>query len=172
MLGKNHHLSNYILDLCGEFRWWFNQGELTIRGVNRHEHDPQKGHVVDRESMVKEPWFYVLFFLREIVLSYCFIIDVLLSIFRTMLHCQMSGVLHFFLVVWIHTSSSSRVLVALRIVRVSIWALGHSNHEAKQLQCSAMCSLSVAWYFVVTFRLIRPHSDNQTVARSKLTIFY
>ena len=28
--------------------------------------------------------------------------------------------------------------------------LGHSNHEAKQLQCSAVCSLSVPWPFVLT----------------------
>ena len=28
--------------------------------------------------------------------------------------------------------------------------LGHSNHEAKQLQCSAVCSLSVPWHFVLT----------------------
>ena len=36
---------------------------------------------------MKETWFYVLVLLREIVLSYCFIIDVLLSIFRTMKLC-------------------------------------------------------------------------------------
>ena len=33
-----------------------NWGELTIRGVNRHEHDPRNGHVVDRESMIKVAW--------------------------------------------------------------------------------------------------------------------
>ena len=35
-------------------RLLLNGSELTIRGVNRHEHHPQKGHVVDRESMVQD----------------------------------------------------------------------------------------------------------------------
>lgn len=36
-------------------RLLLNGSELTIRGVNRHEHDPTRGHVVDRDSMIKEP---------------------------------------------------------------------------------------------------------------------
>lgn len=35
-------------------RLLLNGSELTIRGVNRHEHDPRNGHVVDRESMIKD----------------------------------------------------------------------------------------------------------------------
>ena len=40
------------------------RGELTIRGVNRHEHDPKKGHVVPRQSMISEPLLNALFALR------------------------------------------------------------------------------------------------------------
>jgi beta-galactosidase len=35
-------------------RLLLNGSELTIRGVNRHEHDPITGHVVGRETMVKD----------------------------------------------------------------------------------------------------------------------
>eukprot|EP00931_Biecheleriopsis_adriatica_P116546 TRINITY_DN92180_c0_g1_i1.p1 TRINITY_DN92180_c0_g1~~TRINITY_DN92180_c0_g1_i1.p1 ORF type:complete len:1238 (+),score=243.82 TRINITY_DN92180_c0_g1_i1:25-3738(+) len=35
-------------------RLLLNGSELTICGVNRHEHHPQKGHVVDRESMITD----------------------------------------------------------------------------------------------------------------------
>lgn len=27
---------------------------VLLKGVNRHEHDPEKGHVVDRESMLTD----------------------------------------------------------------------------------------------------------------------
>ncbi|CAK9096305.1 unnamed protein product [Durusdinium trenchii] len=37
-----------------EGRLLLNGSELTIRGVNRHEHHPTKGHVVDRESMIQD----------------------------------------------------------------------------------------------------------------------
>ncbi|CAJ1338284.1 unnamed protein product [Effrenium voratum] len=35
-------------------RLLLNGSELTIRGVNRHEHDPKKGHVVPRQSMISD----------------------------------------------------------------------------------------------------------------------
>jgi len=35
-------------------RLLLNGKEITIRGVNRHEHDPNTGHVVNRESMVTD----------------------------------------------------------------------------------------------------------------------
>lgn len=35
-------------------RLLLNGSELTVRGVNRHEHDCRKGHVVDRETMLED----------------------------------------------------------------------------------------------------------------------
>lgn len=35
-------------------RLWINGVAVKLKGVNRHEHDPDKGHAIDREVMVKD----------------------------------------------------------------------------------------------------------------------